>query len=75
MVLLILVFRTISVIHLSEQPPDQRGLDNQGCTVLFAQSYVMYSHVACRLGKQLVDGHYNRRALIVFDGINVHVTT
>ena len=37
MVLLILVFRVIAVIqtiHLSEQPPDQRGSDNQGCTVI-----------------------------------------
>ena len=41
MVMLILVFRMISVIselftylNTSAQPPDQRGSDNQGCTVV-----------------------------------------
>ena len=48
--MLILVFRIISVIwtiHLypdtSEQPPDQRGSDIQGCTILYISSVKLYS--------------------------------
>ena len=32
-VMVLLALRIISTIHASKQPPDQRGLDNLGCTV------------------------------------------
>ena len=53
MVMLILVFRVISVIQLftylntSAQPLDQRGSDNRGCTVTLLKCFLIELLCCC----------------------------